>query len=156
MFETVMAYGQIVIADLILSGDNALIIGMAAAGLAPRALDARGADGAPQGEPGVVAVVTAEPCELELLGRALLLADVGDASEEAREEQGAHMGVRAAAVRVTGPHEDRHAANGAEGGVEGAQARLARLERLRRERRPRRHQRRPPGGRPAQPRRRLP
>ena len=30
-----MAYGQIVIADLILSGDNALIIGMAAAGLAP-------------------------------------------------------------------------------------------------------------------------
>ena len=35
MFETVMAYGQIVIADLILSGDNALIIGMAAAGLAP-------------------------------------------------------------------------------------------------------------------------
>ena len=35
MFETVMAYGQIIIADLILSGDNALIIGMAAAGLAP-------------------------------------------------------------------------------------------------------------------------
>ena len=35
MFETVMAYGQIVIADLILSGDNAFIIGMAAAGLAP-------------------------------------------------------------------------------------------------------------------------
>jgi YjbE family integral membrane protein len=35
MFETIMAYGQIVIADLILSGDNALIIGMAAAGLAP-------------------------------------------------------------------------------------------------------------------------
>jgi YjbE family integral membrane protein len=35
MFETVMSYGQIVIADLILSGDNALIIGMAAAGLAP-------------------------------------------------------------------------------------------------------------------------
>ena len=30
-----MAYGQIIIADLILSGDNALIIGMAAAGLAP-------------------------------------------------------------------------------------------------------------------------
>jgi len=30
-----MAYGQIVIADLILSGDNALIIGMAAAGLSP-------------------------------------------------------------------------------------------------------------------------
>ena len=30
MFETIMAYGQIVIADLILSGDNALIIGMAA------------------------------------------------------------------------------------------------------------------------------
>ena len=29
MFETVMAYGQIIIADLILSGDNALIIGMA-------------------------------------------------------------------------------------------------------------------------------
>ena len=35
MFETVMAYGQIIIADLILSGDNALIIGMAAAGLSP-------------------------------------------------------------------------------------------------------------------------
>ena len=35
MFDTVMAYGQIVIADLILSGDNALIIGMAAAGLSP-------------------------------------------------------------------------------------------------------------------------
>ena len=36
MFETVMAYGQIIIADLILSGDNALIIGMAAAGLSPK------------------------------------------------------------------------------------------------------------------------
>ena len=35
MFDTVIAYGQIIIADLILSGDNALIIGMAAAGLAP-------------------------------------------------------------------------------------------------------------------------
>jgi len=35
MFEVVMSYGQIIIADLILSGDNALIIGMAAAGLAP-------------------------------------------------------------------------------------------------------------------------
>ena len=35
MLEIVMAYGQIIIADLILSGDNALIIGMAAAGLAP-------------------------------------------------------------------------------------------------------------------------
>jgi len=35
MFETAMAYGQIIIADLILSGDNALIIGMAAAGLSP-------------------------------------------------------------------------------------------------------------------------
>ena len=30
MFDTAMAYGQIIIADLILSGDNALIIGMAA------------------------------------------------------------------------------------------------------------------------------
>jgi hypothetical protein len=36
MFETAMAYGQIIIADLILSGDNALIIGMAAAGLSPK------------------------------------------------------------------------------------------------------------------------
>ena len=36
MFETVMAYVQIIIADLILSGDNALIIGMAAAGLSPK------------------------------------------------------------------------------------------------------------------------
>jgi len=35
MLETAMAYGQIIIADLILSGDNALIIGMAAAGLSP-------------------------------------------------------------------------------------------------------------------------
>ena len=35
MFDTAMAYGQIIIADLILSGDNALIIGMAAAGLSP-------------------------------------------------------------------------------------------------------------------------
>jgi predicted tellurium resistance membrane protein TerC len=35
MLEMTMAYGQIIIADLILSGDNALIIGMAAAGLAP-------------------------------------------------------------------------------------------------------------------------
>ena len=31
-----MAFGQIIIADLILSGDNALIIGMAAAGLSPQ------------------------------------------------------------------------------------------------------------------------
>ena len=36
MLEMTMAYGQIIIADLILSGDNALIIGMAAAGLAPK------------------------------------------------------------------------------------------------------------------------
>ena len=35
MLEMAMADGQIIIADLILSGDNALIIGMAAAGLAP-------------------------------------------------------------------------------------------------------------------------
>ena len=37
MMETAFEYGQIIIADLILSGDNALIIGMAAAGLAPEA-----------------------------------------------------------------------------------------------------------------------
>jgi YjbE family integral membrane protein len=35
MWETVLDFGQIIIADLILSGDNALIIGMAAAGLSP-------------------------------------------------------------------------------------------------------------------------
>lgn len=35
MMDTVLSFGQIIIADLILSGDNALIIGMAAAGLAP-------------------------------------------------------------------------------------------------------------------------
>ena len=35
MLEVLVSYGQIIIADLILSGDNALIIGMAAAGLAP-------------------------------------------------------------------------------------------------------------------------
>ncbi|KNG94076.1 TerC family protein [Pseudaestuariivita atlantica] len=35
MMEHVLDYGQIIIADLILSGDNALIIGMAAAGLSP-------------------------------------------------------------------------------------------------------------------------
>jgi len=35
MWEHVLDFGQIVIADIILSGDNALIIGMAAAGLAP-------------------------------------------------------------------------------------------------------------------------
>lgn len=35
MIDTIADYGKIVIADLILSGDNALIIGMAAAGLAP-------------------------------------------------------------------------------------------------------------------------
>ena len=35
MFETMMNFGQIVIADIVLSGDNALIIGMAAASLAP-------------------------------------------------------------------------------------------------------------------------
>ena len=33
--EFILSFGQIIIADLILSGDNALIIGMAAAGLAP-------------------------------------------------------------------------------------------------------------------------
>ena len=33
MLDTVVGYGQIIIADLILSGDNALVIGMAAAGL---------------------------------------------------------------------------------------------------------------------------
>lgn len=35
MIDTVLDFGKIIIADLILSGDNALIIGMAAAGLAP-------------------------------------------------------------------------------------------------------------------------
>ena len=35
MLEHILDYGQIIIADIILSGDNALIIGMAAAGLAP-------------------------------------------------------------------------------------------------------------------------
>ena len=35
MWEHIAEYGAIIIADLVLSGDNALIIGMAAAGLAP-------------------------------------------------------------------------------------------------------------------------
>lgn len=35
MLELIIDYGQIIIADLILSGDNALVIGMAAAGLSP-------------------------------------------------------------------------------------------------------------------------
>lgn len=35
MWETVLDYGAIIVADIVLSGDNALIIGMAAAGLAP-------------------------------------------------------------------------------------------------------------------------
>lgn len=35
MWETVFDFGAIVIADIVLSGDNALVIGMAAAGLAP-------------------------------------------------------------------------------------------------------------------------
>ena len=34
-FETVTGILQIIFADIILSGDNALVIGMAAAGLAP-------------------------------------------------------------------------------------------------------------------------
>jgi len=33
--DTILDYGKIIIADIVLSGDNALIIGMAAAGLAP-------------------------------------------------------------------------------------------------------------------------
>ena len=35
MWENILDFSQIIIADIILSGDNALIIGMAAAGLAP-------------------------------------------------------------------------------------------------------------------------
>ncbi|MEP1209643.1 MAG: YjbE family putative metal transport protein [Rhizobiaceae bacterium] len=35
MLDTVLDFGAIIIADIVLSGDNALIIGMAAAGLAP-------------------------------------------------------------------------------------------------------------------------
>lgn len=35
MFELIADYGKIIIADIVLSGDNALIIGMAAAGLSP-------------------------------------------------------------------------------------------------------------------------
>ena len=35
MLELALDFGKIIIADLILSGDNALVIGMAAAGLAP-------------------------------------------------------------------------------------------------------------------------
>ena len=34
MLDVIVGYSQIIIADLILSGDNALVIGMAAAGLA--------------------------------------------------------------------------------------------------------------------------
>lgn len=36
MMDQAMAFGQIIVADLVLSGDNALIIGMAAAGLSPQ------------------------------------------------------------------------------------------------------------------------
>ena len=36
MMDTAMDFGTIIVADLILSGDNALIIGMAAAGLSPK------------------------------------------------------------------------------------------------------------------------
>lgn len=36
MIDTAMDFGAIIMADLILSGDNALIIGMAAAGLSPK------------------------------------------------------------------------------------------------------------------------
>ena len=36
MWEHAIDFGQIVIADIILSGDNALVIGMAAAGLSPQ------------------------------------------------------------------------------------------------------------------------
>lgn len=35
MIDTIADFGKIIIADLILSGDNALVIGMAAAGLSP-------------------------------------------------------------------------------------------------------------------------
>ena len=35
MIEVIMDFSKIIIADLILSGDNALVIGMAAAGLSP-------------------------------------------------------------------------------------------------------------------------
>ena len=35
MWEAVADYGRIIVADIVLSGDNALIIGMAAAGLSP-------------------------------------------------------------------------------------------------------------------------
>jgi len=35
MLENIVDLGSIIIADIVLSGDNALIIGMAAAGLAP-------------------------------------------------------------------------------------------------------------------------
>ena len=35
MLDTIFDYGAIIIADIVLSGDNALVIGMAAAGLAP-------------------------------------------------------------------------------------------------------------------------
>ena len=36
MMDTAMDFGAIIVADLVLSGDNALIIGMAAAGLSPK------------------------------------------------------------------------------------------------------------------------
>ncbi len=35
MWETIFDFGAIVVADIVLSGDNALVIGMAAAGLSP-------------------------------------------------------------------------------------------------------------------------
>jgi len=35
MWDTIFDYSAIIITDLVLSGDNALVIGMAAAGLSP-------------------------------------------------------------------------------------------------------------------------
>lgn len=35
MWDNVFDYTSIIVADIVLSGDNALVIGMAAAGLAP-------------------------------------------------------------------------------------------------------------------------
>ena len=96
-------------------------------GGAPAALDGIGLERPAQVGPRVGAVGAVDPGELELLRGALLLAHLGEAAEEAAEEQRRHVRVGAAAMRVGGGDEGRHATHRGEGGGKGGQPRLGGL-----------------------------
>ena len=78
----------------------------------PQLLHARCHECAAQHRAHVDVQVSAAPRALECAGSARLLADLGEAAEEASEVQAAHVLIGAASVRVRRTDERRHASEG--------------------------------------------